>query len=147
LPKIERGDLNQMSFGFRTIEDSWNNDMTRRTLKSLDLNGGDVSVVTYPANPNTTVGFRTAGRSNLEAVTAALRSLEARAASQEDIASVLTRALGYFTAVDNIVDAAQEELADALGIPNPDADESSEMDAARAALQLLELRKRQLRLL
>ena len=52
IPKMARGDLNEMSFGFRVIEDIWENDMTQRTLRQLDLNGGDVSVVTYPANPN-----------------------------------------------------------------------------------------------
>jgi HK97 family phage prohead protease len=152
LPKIERGDVNQMSFGFHTIDEAWTNDMSKRTLKALDLNGGDVSVVTYPANPNTSVGLRSGGLPNMEAITAALRTLETRAASQEDIASVLTRALAYFTAIDNIVDNAQEEFADVLGIPNPDADDSEDLtadsdEAVRKALAALELRKRQLQLL
>jgi hypothetical protein len=147
---MRRGDLNQMSFGFRTIEDDWSQDMTSRTLRALDLHNGDVSVVTYPANPNTAVGVRAAGP-NAEAITAALRCLEIRSASQEDIASVLTRALGYFTAVDLIVDEAQEQIAAALDIPNPDDDgetDTSEADeAARSALILLELRKRRAALL
>lgn len=147
-PKMRRGDLNQMSFAFRTVSDIWENDMSKRTLRELDLANGDVSVVTYPANPNTTVALRSAG-ANVDAIASALRCLEQRAASDEDIASVLTRALGYFTSVDNIVDAAQEELADALGIPNPDEDaEPDEDDAARAAVLIeLELRKRRLHLL
>jgi hypothetical protein len=50
----------------------------------------------------------------------------------------LTRALGYFTAVDLIVDNAQDELAEALGIPNPDdevtePDDMAEMARARLA--------------
>jgi len=64
LPKIERGDVNQMSFSFRTTEEAWNDDMTKRTLLSLDLHNGDVSVVTFPANPNTTVAARAAGRND-----------------------------------------------------------------------------------
>lgn len=62
LPKIRRGDLNQMSFGFRIDPDgqAWDGDL--RTLRSLDLNDGDVSLVTFPANPNTTATAR--GRAN-----------------------------------------------------------------------------------
>jgi hypothetical protein len=134
-----------MSFGFRVNEDIWEDDMTKRTLRALDLNGGDVSVVTYPANPNTTVGLRAAGP-NIEAVTAALRCLESRSATQEDIASVLARALGYFTAVDTIVDHAQMDVAAALGVPNPDLDEPDADDAARQTALVLELRRKQLAL-
>jgi HK97 family phage prohead protease len=144
-PKMRRGDLNQMSFGFRTIEDSWSQDMSKRNMLALDLNNGDASIVTYPANPTAMAGLRAsrAAGPNAEAITAALRCLETRSATTEDIASVLTRALGYFTAIDLIVDEAQEQVADALNIPNPDDDETSEPDeAARAAAALLEFRKR-----
>jgi HK97 family phage prohead protease len=148
-PKMRRGDLNQMSFGFRTDEDAWSQDMSKRTLRQLNLQNGDVSVVTFPANPGASVGLRSAGGPNAEALTAAIRCLETRAASSEDIASVLTRALAYFTSIDNIVDNAQEEFADVLGIPNPDTEDlTAETDeAVRKALAALELRKRQLQLL
>ena len=147
VPKMRRGDLNKMSFGFRTDEDEWSKDMTRRTLRALNLHDGDVSVVTYPANAGTSVALRGPG-AHLDAVTSALKALETRAASDEDIRSVLTRALGYFAAVDAIVDQAQDDVADALGIPNPDDDESSDMaDAARMARHALELRRRRLHLL
>lgn len=134
-PKMRRGDLNQMSFAFRTTEDIWENDMTKRTLLSLDLNDGDVSVVTYPANPNASASIRTDGPA-IDSVASALRTLESRDATTEDIASVLTRALAYFSAIDVIVDNAQDEVSEALNIPNPD-DESSETDdlaPARAAV-------------
>ena len=146
IPKMRRGDLNQMSFGFRTIEDEWSTDMRTRTMRSLDLHDGDVSVVTYPANPNASAAIRALGGARADAVVSALAELERRAATDEDVVSVLTRALGYFTAVDTIVDNAQDDLSEALGIPNPDDDESSAMedDAARMALVALELRKRRL---
>jgi hypothetical protein len=149
LPKMRRGDLNQMSFGFRVLDDGdeWSKDMSQRTLRNLDINDGDVSVVTYPANPNARVGVRSDGKA-LDAVASALRCLETRDAATEDIASVLTRALGYFTAIDNIVDSAQEELADSLGIPNPDDDASDGDGSARAASRAaFEARERELRLL
>lgn len=142
VPKMRRGDLNQMSFGFRTNEDAWSQDMTQRTLRALDLNNGDVSVVTYPANPNASASVRAAGP-NVEAVTAALRCLESRAAPQADIVAVLTQALGYFSAIDNIVDAAQDFVADTLAVPNPDIEEDPmspvmdpemQMNAAKAQL-------------
>ncbi|HSN12900.1 MAG TPA: HK97 family phage prohead protease [Propionibacteriaceae bacterium] len=60
-PKMRRGDLNQMSFGFRVSPedgDSWSSDMRTRTLRNLDLENGDVSVVTDPANPATVAGVR-----------------------------------------------------------------------------------------
>lgn len=151
-PKMARGDLNQMSFAFRVVSDVWEDDMSKRTLRELDLNDGDVSVVTYPANKNAKAGLRSM-HPHLEAVQSALAALEARAATPEEAASVLSRALGYFTAIDTIVDNAQEEIAEALGIPNPDDDESAETDpmseqddAGRAAAALLEYRMRALRI-
>jgi HK97 family phage prohead protease len=139
VPKMKRGDLNQMSFAFRVDSDMWEDDFSKRTLRELDLNNGDVSVVTYPANPNASAAIRAAGGAQVEAITSALRVLEARDASEEDVISVLTRALGYFTAIDLVVDQAQEGLASTLGIPNPDDDEMepmTEMDPARAASRL-----------
>lgn len=143
IPKVKRGDVNQMSFAFRVDGadgDAWSSDMSHRTLRTLDLNDGDVSVVTYPANPNAVFGLRGDGP-NIEAIARALAALERRDASEEDIVSVLTRALGYFTAIDLVVDQAQDEIADALGIPNPDMEDAleggadSEMNSARAQLE------------
>lgn len=58
MTSMRRGDIDQMSFGFGVIDDDWRseNGMTRRTLKELRLY--DVSVVTYPAYPQTTVAVR-----------------------------------------------------------------------------------------
>ncbi|HEY8662505.1 MAG TPA: HK97 family phage prohead protease [Propionibacteriaceae bacterium] len=147
-PKMRRGDLNQMSFAFRTTEDIWENDMSKRTLLALDLADGDVSVVTYPANPNATAAIRSAGVPAIDAIASALRALETRAASTEDIASVLTRALAYFTAVDLIVDEAQEDLAEALDIPNPDDEtDDAPMPGMASAVVSHELRERILALI
>jgi HK97 family phage prohead protease len=56
--KVERGDVNQMSFAFRTIRQEWNNDEEERRLLELSLDRGDVSIVTNGANPKTSVSFR-----------------------------------------------------------------------------------------
>ena len=44
---LKRGDLNKMSFGFAVQKDTWNNEMTERTLKSVRL--FEVSIVAFPA--------------------------------------------------------------------------------------------------
>lgn len=55
---IDRGDINQMSFGFRTIKDSWDEDkkIPIRTLEEVELK--DVSIVTFPAYKTTRVQTR-----------------------------------------------------------------------------------------
>ncbi|MDD5618336.1 MAG: HK97 family phage prohead protease [Candidatus Omnitrophica bacterium] len=59
--QIERGDINQMSFGFVTRSDKWEekeNQLPIRTL--LDVELWDVSPVTFPAFPQTNVGVHSA---------------------------------------------------------------------------------------
>lgn len=63
VPKMRRKDLDQMSFAFRVAPggDSWDYDNPQGTLRKmteLSLAGGDVSVVTYPANPGTAASIR-----------------------------------------------------------------------------------------
>jgi len=65
---VERGDVDQMSFAFRVIRQKWNEDRSVRTLTEVSLADGDVSVVTYPAYPTTTVEAREALRTAIEAI-------------------------------------------------------------------------------
>ena len=53
---LDRGDLDQMSFGFKVLRDVWNADYTQRTINEVKLY--DVSLVTYPANPSTVAKLR-----------------------------------------------------------------------------------------
>ena len=55
---IARGDVDQMSFAFRVIRQKWSDDRKMRTLTEVSLADGDVSVVTYPAYPETMVEAR-----------------------------------------------------------------------------------------
>ena len=55
---VKRGDLDQMSFAFRVVRQKWSEDRSTRLLTELSLADGDVSVVTYPAYPTTTVEAR-----------------------------------------------------------------------------------------
>lgn len=56
---VKRGDINQCSFGFLAIRDDWRtaDGLDERTLQEVRL--FDVSIVTYPAYPETNAGIRT----------------------------------------------------------------------------------------
>lgn len=58
LPKMQRGDLSKMSFGFRSEKQEWDEsgEHVRRTIKSVELI--DVSIVTHPAYDGTEIGLR-----------------------------------------------------------------------------------------
>jgi HK97 family phage prohead protease len=65
----DRGDIDEMSFGFRVVRDEWTDDNgdpsnsyegTQRRILETNLNKGDVSAVNYGANPTTSGGFRAA---------------------------------------------------------------------------------------
>jgi HK97 family phage prohead protease len=59
LESIDRGDVDQMSFGFRMVKESWEDHQdgtTTRTLEDVDL--FDVSAVTFPAYADTTIAAR-----------------------------------------------------------------------------------------
>lgn len=51
LVTMRRGDISQGSFGFRVRTQSWDADESLRTLQDVELH--DVSVVTFPAYPQT----------------------------------------------------------------------------------------------
>jgi HK97 family phage prohead protease len=53
MPKMRRGDMDEMSFAFRVHDQSWDTNYTHRRIKDINLEKGDVSVVNYGMNPNT----------------------------------------------------------------------------------------------
>ncbi|MEM1346224.1 MAG: HK97 family phage prohead protease [Pseudomonadota bacterium] len=60
-PKLRRGDLRHMSFGFRAVRQSWQQEEGDRMLRSLeDLDLREVSVVARPAYGGTSVALRSA---------------------------------------------------------------------------------------
>jgi HK97 family phage prohead protease len=50
---MERGDVDEMSFGFWVTRQQWSPDYDQRDILEVNLNRGDVSVVNYGANPHT----------------------------------------------------------------------------------------------
>ena len=53
---IERGDISAMSIGFQVAEDEWNDDYSKRIITRFAALH-DVSAVTYPASPTTSIGL------------------------------------------------------------------------------------------
>ena len=56
---IRRGDIDQASFQFRTIEDNWTEKDSAHERELIEVKLYDVSVVTFPAYPQTSVSART----------------------------------------------------------------------------------------
>lgn len=65
---IERGDIDQQSFGFTVAEDSWTGLDTDRPTRTIEKVRElfDVSVVTYPAYTDTSVALRSLGKARNE---------------------------------------------------------------------------------
>ena len=56
---IKRGDVDQMSFAFQVVKDSWEDKDKKNPIRTLEeVNLFDVSPVTYPAYPQTDVKVR-----------------------------------------------------------------------------------------
>lgn len=130
LPKMRRGDLDQMSFAFRVPSggDTWEDDYTLRTIREANLAGGDVSVVTYPANENTTVSVRAEDlfEARCVFVEAVVREIRAGAAISAVNMTKLKNVLDLISRADDAVDAAQPIMAEVLGVPNHDADDTQQ---------------------
>lgn len=58
LTAIEDGDVAEMSFAFRIRRQQWSPDYDQRDILEVDLHKGDVSVVNFGANPETSVQAR-----------------------------------------------------------------------------------------
>jgi hypothetical protein len=133
VPKMERGDLDSMSFAFGIVDQEWSPDYSQRTLKEVSLAGGDVSIVTYPANPNAGIALRM--RRMVEEDPGKLRSIyagimEGRVGKSlsADTTARLAALLESLVVVDDHVDGALVDLSDLLGVPNPDSDKQDEED-------------------
>ena len=68
---IDRGDVSEMSFGFRTISDKWEMEDGDQVRTLIKVKLFDVSPVTYAAYPTTEVGLR-----NMEGARESLQTWE-----------------------------------------------------------------------
>ena len=55
---VERGDVDQMSFAFRTITDNWRTEEKEVIRELVDLELLDISPVAYPAYPQSSISAR-----------------------------------------------------------------------------------------
>lgn len=55
--KMERGDVDEMSFAFRVMRQEWNAEYDDRRITEVNLDHGDVSAVTFGANPATSISI------------------------------------------------------------------------------------------
>ncbi len=84
LESIRRGDIDQMSFAFRAIKEAWEeldkaNDAGAWAIRTLlEVKLYDISVVTYPAYPQTSAAVRESAAEMLEKRNAALDRAGAR---------------------------------------------------------------------
>ena len=142
-PKMRRGDLDQMSFAFRVPAggDAWSDDYSERTLREINLQGGDVSVVTYPANPATTVTMRALDLIAAKTVFVETMMREARAgkvisagnmAKLQTVLASLADVDAHLDAADLGLDAAMTTLAADLGVTNPDPADQMDMGQANS---------------
>ena len=127
---IEGGEINAMSFAFWATQQEWDDEYTSRQILEVDMDGGDVSPVTHPANPGTTgtVGLRSRQAQALmrSRVPVLLGDLVRRERREGGVTpstrDVLQQVLNYVVAADAAVDQAIPLLAQLLGLPNPDVD-------------------------
>ena len=56
--KVDAGLMDQCSFAFRVTRQTWDEDYTERSINEVSLDRGDVSIVNYGANPNTSISAR-----------------------------------------------------------------------------------------
>lgn len=58
MTSIDRGDIDQMSFGFKTVAQLWEGEYPDEVRTLVEVKLYDVSPVTFPAYPDTEVGLR-----------------------------------------------------------------------------------------
>jgi len=115
---VARGDVDQMSFAFRVIRQNWSKDRSERTLTEVSLADGDVSIVTYPAYPSTSVEAR-------EAIKRAAQALkEGREMSPETTVALLS-ILDKISDASDEIEEGKDLLQLMLGLPDDDTDEDS----------------------
>lgn len=134
---MEAGELDAMSFAFYVVRQEWSPDYAQRDILELDIDGGDTSVVTHPANPWTsgTTALRkkaalALARSSVPALIVARARAEKRAGATLSAATMTTlqEVLDLIAESDVAVDSAQEILSELMGVPNPDDDGTSSSD-------------------
>ncbi len=127
---MDAGELDAMSFAFYVTRQQWSPDYSQRDILEVDLDGGDNSVVTWPANPATTgttslrqAASRALVRSRVPALIVQRARFEQREGKSLSTATMetLQGVLDLVAEADVAVDSVQEMLSALMGVPNPNA--------------------------
>lgn len=115
---IERGDVDQASFGFWTERDEWGRDEVGTTRELIEAGLMDVGPVTFPAYPQTAVAVR-----SLQQVIGSMRSMNSNQGMQDLICEL-----------EGLLPAGLRQVAQ---VPVGDED-----DGAAGQVQVVRLRRR-----
>lgn len=144
--KMKRGLVDQMSFAFQVTDQDWSDDFSQRTIRSVSIHRGDVSVVNQGASPTTVATIRSTEviqairRLGYDAFRDALcdwRGYTLLPIARRDKSTldphtveVLSEVLRAFQAVDDSADEGIPLLADLLGVPDPNTAASHNPDGS-----------------
>jgi HK97 family phage prohead protease len=109
---IKRKDLDGMSFGFRTVTDAWHVEDKKNIRELSEVELIDVSVVAFPAYPQTSVGLRSVEGMNAEAIMNLLIRLDHQLELSDEDRAVAERLMTMLQGntpeppLENIVDLA-----------------------------------------
>ena len=113
---VERGDVDQMSFAFRVIRQKWSEDRSMRTLIELSLADGDVSIVTYPAYPTTSVEAR-------ERIMEAIKSIKEGRALDGESLLVVQAVLDKVSEAYDYLEEGKSMIEELVGLNSPEMPE------------------------
>lgn len=128
---VERGDVDQMSFAFRVIRQNWSKDRTERTLTEVSLADGDVSIVTYPAYPATSVEAR-------EAIKRAILQIKEGREVTGDSLLVLESVFGDLSEGHEYIMKAVEVMGTLLGNNGAEVEGEGEEEDSQSPLEDVE---------
>lgn len=104
---VDRRDVRGQSFGMSVVADEWNADYTERIVHEFRLH--EVSVVTFPAYPQTSVSARS------------LAMFEARSGRSRDDLAAAIEALRSGSLTDDLADVLTEAIQRSRGVSDEDA--------------------------
>lgn len=137
---IKRKDVKEMSFGFNTIKDTWtyNNDTDEVERELLEVRLWEVSIVTFPAYPQTDVSVRAVAFAAEKAegkLFKALLRLSTAAATPEDLKLIRD----YANELRAKTEPKDEPAPATPPAPEPPPHSPVDTDTLRKNLDLLEL--------
>lgn len=117
--KMDRGDMDEMSFAFRVKAQEWRaaegfediDDESYRTITEVSLHKGDVSVVNWGANPNTSASVKLSATEALRALSEADEDELAEIRSDSNVLPVV-RKLVDGSVLGEAIEIAEKRIGD-----------------------------------